>query len=245
MLFKYWSNNPINLFQRKIPRLFFCAWISSGAGLPPALHAVSLERRLAGCDLQQRCTSSLCPLFTERCLGLAYVNEGWEDDGEKWSGQERVGGCEEVDERMEGDVLNDREVRSLYTTANILKNTRGTYSSTSRNTCSRLLSSLTLPRRDSLCFPISTFNLCPNHTRFPNTHTHTHKRQDKRMNHPLRLLIKTIIEQQRQQAKRKGRGGAAACYQILRIPQRVAPTTSSAKYSSASTWVWTWNKHAT
>lgn len=50
---------------------------------------LSLERRLARRDLQQHRTSFLCPLFMERCLCLAYVNEGWEDDGEKWRSRSR------------------------------------------------------------------------------------------------------------------------------------------------------------
>lgn len=47
----------------------------------------------------------------ERCLGLAYVNEGWEDDGEKWRCRSRQGerGGREREADMEEDVLNDRE----------------------------------------------------------------------------------------------------------------------------------------
>lgn len=71
-------------------------------------------------------------------------------------------------------MIESREVRSLYTTTNILKNTRGTSFSTSRNTYSWLLSSVPLPRRDSLCFSISTFNLSLSVQITPPTYTYTH-----------------------------------------------------------------------
>lgn len=103
----------------------------------------------------------------------------WEMEKQEWGMGSREAETEREEWRKNYLMIESMEVRGLYTTTNILKNTHGTYFSTSRNTCSRLLSSLPLPRRDSLCFSISTFNLClcPNH---PPTHTHArmHRRED-------------------------------------------------------------------
>lgn len=196
------------------------ARISSGFSLRSALHAVSLEGRLAGRDLQPHRTSLLCPLFMERCLGLAYVNEGWEDDGEKWRSRSRRGDREAA---MQGGVLNDREQggeKSVHNRQHSEKHPRDLLFNLPEHVFMALKLCAAPTPRLPLLFNLyfQSLSLPKSHPPTPpNTHTQTHS--DKRMNHPLRLLIKTIIEQQREQDKRKGRGGAAAaaaaCYQIL------------------------------
>lgn len=180
----------------------------------------------------------------ERCLGLAYVNEGWEDDGEKWrsrSGRRERGGRDR-EARMEGDVLNDREQGGEKSVHNYQHSEKHPWD-VLFNLPEHVFMALKLCTATPSAFQ-SPLSISLSLSKSPHQHTHTHTHSDKRMNHPLRLLIKTIIEQQREQDKRKGRGGAAACYQILLSSQRVSPTTSS-KCSSRLTWAWTWNKRTT
>lgn len=44
-------------------------WISSESSPRSALHLISFQRRLGGCDLQQHRTSSLCALYKEKMSG--------------------------------------------------------------------------------------------------------------------------------------------------------------------------------
>lgn len=206
------GNNPV-CFRGK-SWCCLSAWISSGFSLRSALHAVSLERRLAGRDLQQHRMSFLCPLFMERCLGLAYVNEGWEDDGEQW--RSRSGRRERGDSEagMEGDVLYDREQggeKSVHNHQHSEKHPRELLFNLLEHVFMALKLCAAPTPRLPLLFNFHFQSLSMSKSPPPPPHTHTLRQEDE----SCIKIIDQNNQSNREQDKRKGRGGAAARYQIL------------------------------
>lgn len=190
----------------KQPGLFIRPWIGSDPGLLSLLSHL----RLDGWDLQQRCTSSSYTLPEWREYpGLTYVNVGSEVDAEKWrnrSADHLVNGGE-----LWGEVCVHNRQHSLKYSQDSILDLREHVFRAFEPTAATLRLSLrsNLYFSASLSPPSESLFLFLSH---------------KRVIHPLRLLIKTIREQQKEQDKRRGeeRSSSSRLPKPANLPERCA-----------------------